>query len=49
VSDGQHTHSLALLSQYMASSFVTASEGHDGAPITVPPPDHQPLLSHPHA
>jgi hypothetical protein len=49
VSDGLHTHSLALLSQYMASSFVTASEGHDGTPITVPPPDQQSLLSHPHA
>jgi hypothetical protein len=47
-SDGLHTQSLALLSQYMASSFVTAGDGHDSIPITVPPPDQQSLLTHPH-
>jgi hypothetical protein len=48
--DDPHGHSLALLGQYMASSFVTASDGHDGSPITVPPSDQQSsLLSHPHA
>ena len=49
VSDGLRTHSLALLSQYMASSFVTSSDGHDSTVIPVPPPDQQLLLSHPHA
>ena len=48
VSDGQHAQSPALLSQYMASSFVTTSDGHDSTLITVPPPDQQSLLSHPH-
>jgi hypothetical protein len=48
-SDGLHTQSLALLSQYIASSFVSASDGHASSPITVPPPDQQSLLSHPHA
>jgi hypothetical protein len=49
VSDGQHAQSPALLGQYMASSFVTTSDGHDSTLITVPPPDQQSLLSHPHA
>jgi hypothetical protein len=49
VSDGLHPQSLALLGQYMASSFAAASDGHDSAPISVPPADQQSLLSHPHA
>jgi hypothetical protein len=48
-SDGQQAQSPALLGQYMASSFVTTSDGHDSTLITVPPPDQQSLLSHPHA
>jgi hypothetical protein len=45
--DDPHGHTLAL--QYMASSFVTASDGHDSTLMTAPPPDQQSLLSHPHA
>ena len=49
VSDGLHAQSVALLGQYMASSFVMASDGHGGTLITDPPPSQQPLLAHPHA
>ena len=49
VSDGFHAQSVALLGQYMASSFVTSSDGHGGTLITDPPPSQQPLLTHPHA
>jgi hypothetical protein len=36
VSDGVHTADIALLGQYAASSFVTASDGHGGTLITDP-------------
>jgi hypothetical protein len=49
VSDGFHAQSVALLGQYMASSFVMASDGHGGTLITDPPPSQQQLLTHPHA
>jgi hypothetical protein len=49
ISDGFHAQSVALLGQYMASSFVMASDGHGGTMITDPPPSQQSLLSHPHA
>ena len=49
VTDGTHAANIALLGQYMASSFVTASDGHGGTMITDPPPSQQSLLSHPHA
>ena len=39
-SDGSHAASLALLGQYMASSFVTAGDGHGGTPIADPPSSH---------
>ena len=48
VSDGLHAQSVALLGQYMASSFVMASDGHGGTMITDPPSNQQPLLTHPH-
>ena len=48
VSDGLHAQSVALLGQYMASSFVMASDGHGGTMITDPPSNQQPLLAHPH-
>jgi hypothetical protein len=35
--DGVHTANIALLGQYAASSFVTASDGHGGTLITDPP------------
>jgi hypothetical protein len=44
-----HAHSLALLGQYAASSFVTASDSHGGTPITDPSASQQPLLTLPHA
>ena len=34
VSDGQHTASIALLGSYMASSFVTSSDGHGGTLVS---------------
>jgi hypothetical protein len=37
VSDGLHAQSLALLGQYMTSSFVKASDGHGGTLILDPP------------
>jgi Ca2+-binding RTX toxin-like protein len=47
-SDGSHAASLALLGQFMASSFVTAGDGNDGTSIFVPPSSQQPLLTPPH-
>ena len=39
----------ALLGQFMASSFVTAGDGHGALPITDPSLGQQPLLTQPHA
>ena len=47
--DGAHAASLALLGQFMASSFVTAGDGHGATPIADPPSNQQPLLTQPHA
>src|SRR5229473_2264058 len=49
VSDGTHTANLALLGNYMASSFVIASDGHGGTLLTDPPPTslQQPFLTQP--
>ena len=47
--DGAHAASLALLGQFMASSFVTAGDGHGATPIADPPSSQQPLLTQPHA
>ena len=46
-SDG--SHAAALLGQHMASSFVTAGDGHGATPIADQPPTQQPLLAQPHA
>ena len=48
-SDGTHTAKLALLGQYMASSFVASSDGHGGTLISDPPQAMQHTLSLPHA
>ena len=48
-SDGSHATGLALLGQAMASSFVTAGDGHGAAPIADQPSSHQPSLTQPHA
>ena len=39
--DGSHAASLALLGQFMASSFVTAGDGHGGTPIADPASSQQ--------
>jgi hypothetical protein len=49
VGDGIHTAHIALLGNYMASSFITASDGHGGTLITAAPVAQQPLLATPHA
>jgi hypothetical protein len=49
VSDGLHAQSLALLGQYMASSFSMASDGHGGTLITDPALTQQSQLTLPHA
>jgi Ca2+-binding RTX toxin-like protein len=41
--------SVALLGQFMASSFVSASDGHGTMPIADPSSSQQPLLAQPHA
>jgi Ca2+-binding RTX toxin-like protein len=48
-SDGSHAASAALLAQFMASSFVTAGDGHGAMPIADPSSGQQPLLAQPHA
>jgi hypothetical protein len=47
--DSSHAASLALLGQSMASSFVTAGDGHGGSPIADQPSGQQPMLAQPHA
>ena len=48
--DGAQAASLALLGQFMASSFVTAGDGHGGTPLADPASSQQqPLLTQPHA
>jgi hypothetical protein len=41
VNDGSHSATIALLGQYLASAFVTASDGHGGTLVTDPPPGQQ--------
>jgi hypothetical protein len=47
--DTSHAASLALLGQSMASSFVTAGEGHGGSPMADQSSGQQPMLAQPHA
>jgi hypothetical protein len=49
VSDGLHAQRLALLGQYMASSFSMVSDGHGGTLITDPARTQQSQLTLPHA
>ncbi|HEY2230987.1 MAG TPA: calcium-binding protein [Xanthobacteraceae bacterium] len=44
-----HAPNLALLGQFMASSFVTAGDAHVGTPVAEPPSSQPPLLAQPHA
>ena len=48
-SDSSPAGGAALLGQFMASSFVTAGDGHGTMPIADPSPGQQPLLAQPHA
>jgi hypothetical protein len=47
VSDGIHSASIALLGNYMASTFATASDGHGGTLISEAPHAQQGLLTTP--
>jgi hypothetical protein len=50
VGDGNPTANIALLGNYMASSFATSSDGHGGTSLVSDPGiTQQPLLTHPHA
>jgi uncharacterized repeat protein (TIGR03803 family) len=49
VSDGTHLATIALLGNYMASSFVAASDGHGGTLITDPSTTQHAVLALPHA
>ena len=50
VKEGTHIAKIALLGNYMATSFVTAADGHGGTLITeAPRAGQQPLLTHPQA
>ena len=51
VSDGTHSASIALLGNYLASTFTTASDGHGGTAVTDPAVlgGVQPLVPPPHA
>jgi hypothetical protein len=51
VSDDADAAAITLLGQYMASSFVTAADGHGGTLITEAShtASQQPLLTLPHA
>ena len=46
---GSPAASAALLSQFMASSFVSAGEGHGALPFADPSAGQQPQLAVPHA
>jgi uncharacterized repeat protein (TIGR03803 family) len=48
VSDGTHLATIALLGNYMASSFVAASDGHGGTLITDPSTTQHAVLALPH-
>ena len=48
-SDGIHTASIALFSQYAAASFVAAGDGHGGSMITYPLMGAEIQLTNPHA
>ena len=47
VTDGTHTASIALLGNYMASTFVASSDGHGGTSVVDPQPTQQTMLAQP--
>jgi len=51
VTDGTHTANIALLGNYLASTFVTSADGHGGTAIVDPvlaSSNQQPMLTQPH-
>jgi Ca2+-binding RTX toxin-like protein len=48
-SNAAHAASMALLGQFMASTFVAAGDGHGATPIAEMPQNQPPLLAQPHA
>jgi hypothetical protein len=52
ITDGSHTANIALLGNYLASTFVASSDGHGGTNVVDPPASaasQSALLAHPHA
>jgi Ca2+-binding RTX toxin-like protein len=47
--DAAHAAGMALLGQFMASTFVAAGDGHGATPIAEMPQSQPPLLAQPHA
>jgi Bacterial Ig-like domain len=48
VTEGASSVNIALLGNYLASSFVASSDGHGGTLVTDPPPSTPSLLAHAH-
>jgi hypothetical protein len=49
VTDGAHTANIALLGNYLASTFVASSDGHGGTSVIDPPGlGANPLVARPH-
>jgi hypothetical protein len=48
-SEGVYNAKIALLGNYINSTFVAPGEGHGGASITEQPASQQALLAQPHA
>jgi hypothetical protein len=49
VTDGTHTAKIALLGNYMASTFVASSDGHGGTSVIDPPANQVNMLAQSHA
>ena len=47
VTDGSHTANIALLGNYLASTFVASSDGHGGTLVVDPPLAQQSVLVQP--
>jgi hypothetical protein len=45
VTDGTHTANIALLGNYMASTFIASSDGHGGTSVIDPPSNNNNLLA----
>jgi FG-GAP repeat len=49
ITNGAQSVNIALLGNYMASSFVTASDGHGGTMVSIATAQSQSLLTNPHS